>query len=145
MNPKNSGGYACVIVENDVDGVFPTGSRQNDTSLMSQWFETDIPFVDVSVTAGATLAVIYLMEWEHQHIGIITNVPLIAEQRRNGYRKAPQKANLPASKIFIKEVNDKLTRGFEAMRSLLQWSSSLTTTSLPAFYLGWTGGECLSV
>jgi DNA-binding LacI/PurR family transcriptional regulator len=91
--------------------------------LMGQLPETDIPFVDVDATAGAELAVNHLIEHGHRYIGIITNAPLdytSAQQRRDGYLQALEKANLPIDQALIKEGNYTPASGFEAMQVLLQ-------------------------
>jgi DNA-binding LacI/PurR family transcriptional regulator len=161
--------------------------------LMGQLPGTDIPFVDVNATAGAELAVDHLIGLGHQRIGIITNAPLdytSAQQRRDGYLNALRKASLPIDKALIKEGNYTPASGFEAMKSLLQFTPHptaifvasdvvaigamraikeaglhipkdiavvgfddiplaeyydppLTTVRLPAFGLGWAGGERL--
>jgi DNA-binding LacI/PurR family transcriptional regulator len=124
---------------------------------------------------------------------MITNAPLSytsAQQRRDGYLKALEKAELPIHEELIKEGNYTPTSGFEAMRSLLQstarlsavfvasdvvaigamraikeaglqiphdvavvgfddiplaeyYDPPLTTIRLPAYGLGWAGGERL--
>jgi LacI family transcriptional regulator len=205
VDPNDTGGYARLIAENHVDGIFLSGPRQDDRALMDlhrqrvpimlmgQLPDTDIPFVDVDATAGAELAVTHLIERGHKCIGMITNAPLdytSAQQRRDGYLKALRKAELPASITLIKEGNYTPASGFEAMKSLLQatprptavfvasdvvalgailamkeaglripqdmavvgfddiplaefYDPPLTTIHLPAFGLGWAGGERL--
>lgn len=205
VDPNDTGGYARLITENHVDGIFLSGPRQDDRALMDlhrqrvpimlmgQLPDTDIPFVDVDATAGAELAVTHLIEHGHQCIGMITNAPLdytSAQQRRDGYLKALRRAKLHTSKTFIKEGNYTPASGFEAMKSLLQvtprptavfvasdvvaigailaikeaglriprdmavvgfddiplaefYDPPLTTIHLPAFGLGWAGGERL--
>jgi LacI family transcriptional regulator len=205
VDPNDTGGYARLITENHVDGIFLSGPRQDDRALMDlhrqrvpimlmgQLPDTDIPFVDVDATAGAELAVNHLIECGHQCIGMITNAPLdytSAQQRRDGYLKALRKAKLSTNKAFIKEGNYTPASGFEAMKSLLQvtprptavfiasdvvaigailaikeaglriprdmavvgfddiplaefYDPPLTTIHLPAFGLGWAGGERL--
>jgi LacI family transcriptional regulator len=205
VDPNDTGGYARLITENHVDGIFLSGPRQDDRALMDlhrqrvpimlmgQLPDTDIPFVDVDATAGAELAVTHLIERGHQCIGMITNAPLdytSAQQRRDGYLKALRRAKLHSSKTFIKEGNYTPASGFEAMKSLLQvtprptavfiasdvvaigailaikeaglriprdmavvgfddiplaefYDPPLTTIHLPAFGLGWAGGERL--
>jgi DNA-binding LacI/PurR family transcriptional regulator len=135
VDPNDSGGYARLITENHVDGIFLSGPRQDDRALMDlhrqrvpimlmgQLPDTDIPFVDVDATAGAELAVTHLIERGHQCIGMITNAPLdytSAQQRRDGYLKALRRAKLHSNKMFIKEGNYTPASGFEAMKSLLQ-------------------------
>jgi LacI family transcriptional regulator len=205
VDPNDTGGYARLITENHVDGIFLSGPRQDDRALMDlhrqrvpimlmgQLPDTDIPFVDVDATAGAELAVTHLIERGHQCIGMITNAPLdytSAQQRRDGYLKALRRAKLHSNKTFIKEGNYTPASGFEAMKSLLQvtprptavfvasdvvaigailaikeaglriprdmavvgfddiplaefYDPPLTTIHLPAFGLGWAGGERL--
>jgi LacI family transcriptional regulator len=205
VDPNDTGGYARLITENHVDGIFLSGPRQDDRALMDlhrqrvpimlmgQLPDTDIPFVDVDATAGAELAVTHLIEHGHQCIGMITNAPLdytSAQQRRDGYLKALRRAKLHTSKTFIKEGNYTPASGFEAMKALLQvdprptavfvasdvvaigailaikeaglriprdmavvgfddiplaefYDPPLTTIHLPAFGLGWAGGERL--
>lgn len=135
VDPNDTGGYARLITENHVDGIFLSGPRQDDRALMDlhrqrvpimlmgQLPDTDIPFVDVDATAGAELAVNHLIERGHQCIGMITNAPLdytSAQQRRDGYLKALRKAKLSTNKAFIKEGNYTPASGFEAMKALLQ-------------------------
>jgi LacI family transcriptional regulator len=135
VDPNDSGGYARLITENHVDGIFLSGPRQDDRALMDlhrqrvpimlmgQLPDTDIPFVDVDATAGAELAVNHLIERGHQCIGMITNAPsdyTSAQQRRDGYLKALRKARLHTSKSFVKEGNYTPASGFEAMKALLQ-------------------------
>jgi DNA-binding LacI/PurR family transcriptional regulator len=205
VDPNDTGGYARLITENHVDGILLSGPRQDDMALMDlhqrrvpillmgQLPETDIPFVDVDATAGAELAVNHLIERGHQRIGIITNAPLSytsAQQRRDGYLKALQRAKIPVNKSLIKEGNYTPASGFEAMKALLAvtplvtavfvasdvvaigamlaikqaglripkdlavvgfddipfaeyYDPPLTTVRLPAFGLGWAGGERL--
>lgn len=205
VDPADTGGYARLITENHVDGILLSGPRHNDEALMSlhrqhvpillmgQLPDTDIPFVDVNATAGAELAVNHLIERGHQRIGIITNAPLSytsAQQRRDGYLQALEKANLPVEEGLIMEGNYTPASGFEAMSSLLQttprptavfvasdvvamgamraikearfripedvavvgfddiplaeyYDPPLTTIRLPAYGLGWAGGERL--
>ena len=205
VDPNDSGGYARLITENHVDGIFLSGPRQDDQSLMDlhrqqvpimlmgQLPGTDIPFVDVNATAGAELAVSHLVERGHQRIGMITNAPLdytSAQQRRAGYVNALKKAKLPVNKALIQAGNYTPASGFEAMKKLLQiaprltavfvasdvvamgailaikkaglripkdiavvgfddiplaefYDPPLTTIRLPAFGLGWAGGERL--
>lgn len=205
VDPNDAGGYARLITENHVDGILLSGPRQEDTELiklhqqgvpillMGQLPNTDIPFVDVDATAGAELAVNHLIEGGHRSIGMITNAPLAytsAQQRRDGYARALQKAHLPFDPQFIREGNYTPASGFEAMRSLLEltprltaifvasdvvamgamlavkqaglhipddialvgfddiplaeyFDPPLTTIHLPAFGLGWAGGERL--
>lgn len=205
VDPNDAGGYARLITENHVDGILLSGPRQEDTALiklhqqgvpillMGQLPNTDIPFVDVDATAGAELAVNHLIEGGHRSIGMITNAPLAytsAQQRRDGYARALQKAHLPFDPQFIREGNYTPASGFEAMRSLLEltprltaifvasdvvamgamlavkqaglhipddialvgfddiplaeyFDPPLTTIHLPAFGLGWAGGERL--
>jgi LacI family transcriptional regulator len=205
VDPNDSGGYARLITENHVDGIFLSGPRQDDRALMDlhrqgvpimlmgQLPDTDLPFVDIDATAGAELAVSHLIERGHRCIGMITNAPLdytSAQQRCDGYVKALQKAELPISKALIEEGNYTPASGFEAIRALLQVDSRptavfvasdvvaigailaikeaglripqdmavvgfddiplaefydppLTTIHLPAFGLGWAGGERL--
>jgi LacI family transcriptional regulator len=135
VDPNDSGGYARLIAENHVDGIFLSGPRQDDRALMDlhrqrvpimlmgQLPDTGIPFVDVDATAGAELAVAHLIERGHQCIGMITNAPLdytSAQQRRDGFLKALRKAELPSSQTLIKEGNYTPASGFEAMKALLQ-------------------------
>jgi DNA-binding LacI/PurR family transcriptional regulator len=135
VDPNDTGGYARLITENHVDGIFLSGPRQDDRDLMDlhrqrvpimlmgQLPDTDLPFVDVDATAGAELAVTHLIERGHQCIGMITNAPLdytSAQQRRDGYLKALRRAKLHTSKTQIKEGNYTPASGFEAMRALLQ-------------------------
>jgi LacI family transcriptional regulator len=135
VDPNDAGGYARLITENHVDGIFLSGPRQDDRALMDlhrqrvpimlmgQLPDTDIPFVDVDATAGAELAVNHLIERGHQCIGMITNAPLdytSAQQRRDGYLKALRRAKLHVSKTLIREGNYTPASGFEAMKSLLQ-------------------------
>jgi DNA-binding LacI/PurR family transcriptional regulator len=135
VDPNDSGGYARLITENHVDGIFLSGPRQDDRALMDlhrqgvpimlmgQLPDSDIPFVDVDATAGAELATNHLIGRGHQCIGMITNAPLdytSAQQRCAGYLKALQKAELPSSQALIKEGNYTPASGFEAMKSLLQ-------------------------
>jgi LacI family transcriptional regulator len=137
VDPNDSGGYARLITENHVDGIFLSGPRQDDRALMDlhrqhvpimlmgQLPDTDIPFVDVDATAGAELAVTHLIERGHECIGMITNAPLdytSAQQRRAGYLKALRKARLHISKAFVKEGNYTPASGFGAMKALLQVS-----------------------
>jgi LacI family transcriptional regulator len=135
VDPNDSGGYARLITENHVDGIFLSGPRQEDRALMDlhrqgvpimlmgQLPNTDIPFVDVDATAGAELAVTHLIERGHRCIGMITNAPLdytSAQQRRDGYLKCLRKAKLSTSKALIKEGNYTPASGYKAMKSLLQ-------------------------
>ncbi len=205
VDPYDTGGYARLITENHVDGILLSGPREDDSALMKlhqqrvpvllmgQLPNTDIPFVDIDATAGAELAVTHLIERGHKCIGMITNAPLSytsAQQRRDGYTGALQKANLPVEKRFIQEGNYTPRSGFEAMKALLQvspritavfvasdvvamgailaikeagldipkdiaivgfddiplaeyYDPPLTTIRLPAFGLGWAGGERL--
>ena len=205
VDPDDAGGYARLITENHVDGILLSGPRQDDTALMKlhqqrvpvllmgQLPNTDIPFVDVDATAGAELAVNHLIELGHKCIGMITNAPLeytSAQQRRDGYLRALQKANLPVDPRCIKEGNYTPGSGYEAMKALLDleprltavfvasdvvaigamlavkqaglhipkdialvgfddiplaeyFDPPLTTVRLPAYDLGWAGGERL--
>ncbi len=205
VDPNDTGGYARLITENHVDGILLSGPRQDDTALMKlhqqrvpillmgQLPNTDVPFVDIDATAGAKLAVNYLIELGHQHIGMITNAPLdytSAQQRRDGYTQALKSAKLPIDQALIKEGNYTPASGFEAMKALLEvnprltavfvasdvvamgamlaikeaglhiprdvalvgfddiplaeyFDPPLTTIRLPAFGLGWAGGERL--
>ena len=205
VDPNDSGGYARLITENHVDGIFLSGPRQDDPALMElhrqqvpimlmgQLPGTDIPFVDVNATAGAELAVSHLIERGHEHIGMITNAPLdytSAQQRRAGYVNALKKAKLPVNKALVQAGNYTPASGFAAMKKLLQitprltavfvasdvvamgailaikkaglripkdfavvgfddiplaefYDPPLTTIRLPAFGLGWAGGERL--
>jgi len=205
VDPNDAGGYARLITENHVDGIFLSGPRQDDTALMNlhrqnvpimlmgQLPDTDIPFVDIDATAGAELAVGHLVGCGHKRIGMITNAPLdytSAQQRRAGYLKALMGAALLFDKTLIREGNYTPASGYEAMQALLQASPRptavfvasdvvamgailaikeaglripndiavvgfddiplaeffdppLTTVRLPAFGLGWAGGERL--
>ena len=205
VDPNDTGGYTRLIAENHVDGILLSGPRQDDAALMNlhrqrvpillmgQLPGTDIPFVDVDATAGAELAVDHLIECGHQRIGMITNAPLwytSAQQRRDGYLRALERAKLPLDEALIKEGNYTPGSGFEAMKSLLAlipgltavfvasdvvalgamlaikeaglripkdialvgfddiplaeyYDPPLTTIRLPAFGLGWAGGERL--
>lgn len=135
VDPNDAGGYARLITENHVDGIFLSGPRQDDTALMNlhrqnvpimlmgQLPDTDIPFVDIDATAGAELAVGHLVGCGHQRIGMITNAPLdytSAQQRRAGYLKALKGAALPFDKTLIREGNYTPASGYEAMQALLQ-------------------------
>ncbi len=135
VDPNDTGGYARLIAENHVDGIFLSGPRQEDKALMTlhrqhvpimlmgQLPDTDIPFVDIDTTAGAELAVDHLIERGHRRIGMITNAPLdytSAQQRRDGYLRALKKAKLAVEKALIKEGNYTPASGFEAMKTLLQ-------------------------
>lgn len=141
VDPNDSGGYARLISENHVDGIFLSGPRQDDAALMDlhrrrvpimlmgQLPDTDIPFVDVNATSGAKLAVTHLIEGGHAHIGMITNAPLdytSAQQRREGYVKALVEAALPVNQALIKAGNYTPASGFEAMKSLRQEDPRLT-------------------
>jgi DNA-binding LacI/PurR family transcriptional regulator len=205
VDPNDAGEYARLITENHVDGILLSGPRQDDTALlklhqqrvpillMGQLPNTDIPFVDVDATAGADLAVTHLIELGHKWIGMITNAPLdytSAQQRRDGYVRALQNANLAVDGQYVEEGNYTPGSGFEAMRALLDlvprptavfvasdvvamgallaikqaglhipedialvgfddiplaeyFDPPLTTVRLPAFELGWAGGERL--
>ena len=205
VDPNDTGGYARLITENHVDGILLSGPREDDTALMKlhqqrvpvllmgQLPNTSIPFVDVDATAGAELAVNHLIELGHQRIGMITNAPLdytSAQQRRDGYTRALNRAKLPIDKKLIQEGNYTPRSGFEAMKTLLEltprlsavfvasdvvamgamlaikeaglhipkdialvgfddiplaeyYDPPLTTIRLPAFGLGWAGGERL--
>jgi LacI family transcriptional regulator len=205
VDPNDSGGYARLIAENHVDGIFLSGPRQDDRALMDlhgqrvpimlmgQLPDTGIPFVDVDATAGAELAVNHLIELGHQRIGMITNAPLdytSAQQRCDGYVKSLKKANLPVDPSLMQAGNYTPASGFAAMKFLLQvtprptavfvasdvvaigamlaikeaglriprdmavvgfddiplaefYDPPLTTIHLPAFGLGWAGGERL--
>jgi LacI family transcriptional regulator len=205
VDPNDSGGYARLITENHVDGIFLSGPRQDDQALMDlhrqgvpimlmgQLPDTGIPFVDVDAAVGAELAVTHLIERGHQCIGMITNAPLdytSAQQRRNGYLGALRNAKLAPNEALIKEGHYTPASGFAAMKSLLQvtprptavfvasdvvaigamlaikeaglriprdmavvgfddiplaefYDPPLTTIRLPAFGLGWAGGERL--
>jgi DNA-binding LacI/PurR family transcriptional regulator len=205
VDPNDTGGYARLITENHVDGILLSGPRQDDTALlklhqqhvpillMGQLPNTDVPFVDIDATAGAELAVNYLIERGHERIGMITNAPLdytSAQQRRDGYTRALKSAKLPIDKALIKEGNYTPASGYEAMKALLEvnprltavfvasdvvamgamlaikeaglhiprdvalvgfddiplaeyFDPPLTTVRLPAFGLGWAGGERL--
>ena len=205
VDPHDTEGYARLITENHVDGIFLSGPRHDDKALihlheqhvpillMGQLPNTDIPFVDVDATAGAELAVNHLIERGHGRIGMITNAPLgytSAQQRCDGYLKALKNANLPIDQALISEGNYTPASGFRAMQALLQLSPRitavfvasdvvaigamlaikeanlriprdvavvgfddiplaeyydppLTTIHLPAFGLGWAGGERL--
>jgi LacI family transcriptional regulator len=135
VDPNDSGGYARLIAENHVDGIFLSGPRQDDRALMDlhrqgvpimlmgQLPDTGIPFVDVDAAAGAELAAHHLIERGHECIGMITNAPLdytSAQQRRDGYLKALRRAKLHTNKMLIKEGNYTPASGFEAMSALLQ-------------------------
>ncbi|MGB8982662.1 MAG: LacI family DNA-binding transcriptional regulator [Anaerolineales bacterium] len=137
VDPNDAGGYARLITENHVDGIFLSGPRQDDTALMNlhrqnvpimlmgQLPDTDIPFVDIDATAGAELAVGHLVGCGHKRIGMITNAPLdytSAQQRRAGYLKALKGAALPSDKTLIREGNYTPASGYEAMKALLQAS-----------------------
>ena len=141
VDPNDTGGYARLITENHVDGIFLSGPRQDDMALMDlhrkrvpimlmgQLPDTDIPFVDVDATAGAELAVNHLIERGHQRIGMITNAPLdytSAGQRRDGYVKALKKAKLPVDKALIQAGNYTPASGFQAMKALLQATPRIT-------------------
>ena len=205
VDPNDTGGYARLITENHVDGILLSGPRQDDAALMNlhqqrvpvllmgQLPDTDIPFVDVNATAGAELAVTHLIELGHNRIGMITNAPLdytSAQQRRDGYARALQQANVAVDSALIKEGNYTPASGYEAMKLLLAltprltavfvasdvvamgamlavkeaglripndialvgfddiplaeyFDPPLTTIHLPAFGLGWAGGERL--
>jgi LacI family transcriptional regulator len=205
VDPNDSGGYARLIAENHVDGIFLSGPRQDDRALMDlhgqrvpimlmgQLPDTGIPFVDVDATAGAELAVNHLIELGHQRIGMITNAPLdytSAQQHCDGYVKSLKKANLPVDPSVMQAGNYTPASGFAAMKFLLQvtprptavfvasdvvaigamlaikeaglriprdmavvgfddiplaefYDPPLTTIHLPAFGLGWAGGERL--
>jgi DNA-binding LacI/PurR family transcriptional regulator len=141
VDPNDTGGYARLIAENHVDGIFLSGPRQGDTALMNLHQQrvpillmgplpdTDIPFVDVNQTAGAELAVNHLIELGHQRIGMITNAPLdytSAQLRRDGYLQALKNAKLPMDKTLIKEGNYTPTSGYAAMKALLQLTPRIT-------------------
>ena len=205
VDPNDTGGYQSLVTENHVDGILLSGPRQDDTALlqlhqqrvpimlMGQLPGTDIPFVDIDATAGATLAVRHLIEGGHRNIGMITNAPLTytsAQQRRDGYLQALKQAKLSSKKSLIREGNYTPASGYEAMKTLLQWKGAftavfvasdvvaigalraireaglrvpediavvgfddiplaeyyeppLTTIHLPAYGLGWAGGERL--
>jgi len=205
VDPNDTGGYARLITENHVDGILLSGPRQDDAALMNlhqqrvpvllmgQLPDTDIPFVDVNATAGAELAVTHLIELGHNRIGMITNAPLdytSAQQRRDGYARALQQANVAVDSALIQEGNYTPASGYEAMKLLLAltprltavfvasdvvamgamlavkeaglripndialvgfddiplaeyFDPPLTTIHLPAFGLGWAGGERL--
>ena len=205
VDPNDAGEYARLITENHVDGILLSGPRQDDTALMrlhqqrvpvllmGQLPNTDIPFVDVDATAGAELAVNHLIARGHKCLGMITNAPLdytSAQQRRDGYVRALQKANLPVDPRYIQEGNYTPGSGYEAMKELLNleprltgvfvasdvvaigamlaikqaglhipkdialvgfddiplaeyYDPPLTTVRLPAYDLGWAGGERL--
>ncbi|HLO14366.1 MAG TPA: LacI family DNA-binding transcriptional regulator [Anaerolineales bacterium] len=141
VDPNDTGGYARLITENHVDGIFLSGPRQDDKALMhlhqqrvpimlmGQLPDTDIPFVDVNAMAGAELAVSHLIGLGHQRIAMITNAPLdytSAQQRRDGYIEALKKANLPIDGTLIQEGNYTPASGFKAMNLLLQLNPRLT-------------------
>src|SRR5699024_5612340 len=124
--------YTRLITENHVDGILLSGPRQDDTALvklhrqrvpillMGQLPNTDIPFVDVDATAGAELAVNHLIELGHKRIGMITNAPLdytSAQQRRDGYLRALQTANLTLDGQYVRQGNYTPGSGFEAMNA----------------------------
>src|SRR5215208_7072543 len=134
VDPNDTGGYARLITENHVDGILLSGPRQDDAALMhlhqqhvpvllmGQLPDTDIPFVDVNATAGAELAVTHLIELGHNRIGMITNAPLdytSAQQRRDGYARALQQANVAVDSALIQEGNYTPASGYEAMKLLL--------------------------
>jgi len=135
VDPGDLEGYTRLINENHVDGILLSGPRLDDKAivrlhkegvpimLMGQLPDTNIPFVDIDATAGAQMAVQHLIELGHKRIAMITNAPLnytSAQQRRDGYIQALQKANLSVDKMLIKEGNYTPASGFHAMSSLLE-------------------------
>jgi len=135
VDPNDLEGYTRLINENHVDGILLSGPRLDDKAivrlhkegvpimLMGQLPDTNIPFVDIDATAGAQMAVQHLIELGHKRIAMITNAPLnytSAQQRRDGYIQALQKANLSVDKMLIKEGNYTPASGFHAMSSLLE-------------------------
>jgi LacI family transcriptional regulator len=206
VDPNDNGGYARLITENHVDGILLSGPREDDGALMKlhqqgvpillmgQLPNTNIPFVDVDATAGAELAVNHLIGLGHERIGMITNAPLeytSAQQRRDGYLRAIQQAQLSIDHNLIQEGNYTPGSGFEAMKTLLRFTPPisavfvasdvvamgailavkeaglhipqdiavvgfddiplaeyydppLTTIRLPAYGLGWAGGDRLT-
>lgn len=141
VEPHDDGGYLRLVRENHVDGILLSGPRQDDRALMQlhesrvpillmgQLPGTDIPFVDINATAGAELVVRHLVALGHQCIGMITNAPLnytSAQQRRNGYLSALEKAHIPVNEVLIQEGNYTPASGFEAMQSLLSIAPLMT-------------------
>ncbi len=139
VEPDNSHGYARLVNENYVDGIILSGPRQDDLEivdlhrrgvpvmLMGQLPESDIPFVDVDAAAGAEIAVSHLIEQGHRRVGMITNAPLTytsAQQRRNGYLRALEKAGLPTGEQLLQEGNYTPDSGFKAMTALLEEANS---------------------
>jgi LacI family transcriptional regulator len=135
VEPDNSHGYARLVNENYVDGIILSGPRQDDQEivnlhrkgvpvmLMGQLPGSDIPFVDVDAAAGAETVVGHLIEQGHRRVGMITNAPLTytsAQQRRNGYLRALEKAGLPADEQLLQEGNYTPDSGLKAMIALLE-------------------------
>ena len=131
---NDTNGYMRLVNEKHVDGIILSGPRQDDKEmvrlhhegvpfmLLGQLPDSDIPFVDVDAVAGAETAVRHLTELGHQRIAMITNAPLTytsAQQRRNGYLQALQKAGLESSDTFIQEGNYTPASGYQAMSALL--------------------------
>lgn len=141
VEPDDTNGYIRLIKENHVDGIILSGPRQDDMEiirlhkdgvpvmLMGQLPDTSIPFVDIDAAFGAETAVRHLIDLGHKHIAIITNAPLTytsAQQRKNGYIQALQKAGLKIDNSLIKEGNYTPASGFEQMNSLLNQSKRPT-------------------
>lgn len=131
---NDTNGYMRLVNEKHVDGIILSGPRQDDMEmvrlhregvpfmLLGQLPDIDIPFVDVDAVAGAEAAVQHLIELGHQHIAMITNAPLSytsAQQRRNGYLQALQKAGLELNESFIQEGSYTPASGYQAMSALL--------------------------
>lgn len=138
---EDKNGYMRLINEKHVDGIILSGPRHDDREivrlhregvpfmLLGQLPDSDIPFVDIDAIAGAETAVMHLIELGHRRIAMITNAPLIytsAQQRRNGYLRAIQKAGLEFDDSLIQEGNYTSASGYQAMSILLNLASRPT-------------------
>jgi LacI family transcriptional regulator len=134
----NSEEYSQLINENHVDGIIFSGPLQHDPELielhrngfpimlMGQMEDTEIPCVDVNAELGAEMAVNYLIANGHKRIAMITNAKFMyssAQQRRNGYLRALEKAKLPLDQNLIKEGDFTPSSGFQAMEEILNSSN----------------------
>ncbi len=132
--PQDPQGYAHLISENLVDGIVLSGPRQDDLELfrlqregvplilLGQMPDSGIAIVDIDAVAGAETAVNHLIELGHERIAMITNAPLTytsAQQRRDGYLRALEKAGLPVNPDYVQEGYYTPASGHQAMSTLL--------------------------
>jgi LacI family transcriptional regulator len=142
-NANEMDAYRRIVGGNRIDGIILARTHQNDERIeylkqrehpfvvsgrLAPDQASDFPYIDLDSQTGLQMMVEHLIDYGHQHIGLILPPPDIAytPYRLTGYRHGLAAARLPYRAEYISHGDLERDSGYRAAGELLRQQPQLT-------------------